>query len=187
MLPRQPRRRALRRAVSCLRRGEVLAYPTEGVWGLGCDPRQRRAFRKILRLKRRPQKKGVLLITGHQRHTYDYWQRDIPLCLDPAQYWPGTTLVLPARARCPSWIRGRHRGIAMRVSAHPGVCRLSAAFGAAIVSTSANPAGKKPARSLRQVLRYFGGRVTILPARLGGQRRPSRILDARSGKLLRSG
>ncbi|MGE0049319.1 MAG: L-threonylcarbamoyladenylate synthase [Acidithiobacillus sp.] len=187
MLPRSPRRQDLRRAVACLRGGGILAYPTEGVWGLGCDPRQLRAFRKILQTKRRPQKKGVLLITGQERHARKYYQDGLPLALDPVTYWPGTTLVLPARAYCPQWIRGRHSGIALRVSAHPGVQRLSAAFGGAIVSTSANPAGKKPARSLREVQRYFGRRITVLPARLGGARRPSRILDARSGKVLRSG
>ena len=187
MLPRSPRRADLRRAVACLRRGEVLAYATEGVWGLGCDPQQLRAFRKILRLKGRTQQKGVLLITGQPQHTREYCRQDVPLALDPAAYWPGTTLVWPASGHCPRWIRGRHSGIALRVSAHPGVRRLSAKFGGAIVSTSANPAGKRPARSLRMVYRYFGRRVTILPTRLGGARRPSRILDARSGKVLRSG
>ncbi|MEY2341203.1 L-threonylcarbamoyladenylate synthase [Acidithiobacillus sp. IBUN Pt1247-S3] len=187
MLPRNPRRADLRRAVACLRRGEVLAYPTEGVWGLGCDPKQLPAFRKILRLKGRAQKKGVLLITGQDQHTHRYCERDAPLALNPADYWPGTTLVLPACAQCPRWIRGRHSGIALRVSAHPAVQQLSAAFGGAIVSTSANPAGKRPARSLREVYRYFGRRVTVLSARLGGARRPSTIIDARSGKVLRSG
>ncbi|MBU2784894.1 Sua5/YciO/YrdC/YwlC family protein, partial [Acidithiobacillus ferriphilus] len=61
MLPRHPRRQDIRRGIAHLRRGGVIAYPTEGVWGLGCDPRQRRALRRVLVLKRRPQHKGVLL------------------------------------------------------------------------------------------------------------------------------
>ncbi len=186
MLPRHPRRQALRKAVAELRRGGVLAYPTEGVWGLGCDPRNRRALRKILALKARPQKKGVLLVAANQAQTRFYWQATEPLALQPEAYWPGTTLVLPASRPCPAWIRGQHDGIALRVSAHPGIRALCRAFGGAIVSTSANPAGKRPARSLRELRRHFGRDLLTLPARLGGQGRPSRIIDARSGKILRS-
>jgi L-threonylcarbamoyladenylate synthase len=186
MLHRHPRRAALRKAAAQLRRGGVLAYPTEGVWGVGCDPRNRRAFRKVLALKKRPQKKGVLLVAATVGQTLPYWQAKQPLALQPGDHWPGTTLVLPASAHCPTWIRGRHDGIALRVSSHAGVRALCRAFGAPIVSTSANPAGKRPARSLRELYRYFGRNIVVLPARLGGQGRPSRIIDARSGKILRS-
>ncbi|MCE5393865.1 MAG: Sua5/YciO/YrdC/YwlC family protein [Acidithiobacillus sp.] len=186
MLHRCPGRMALSRAAAHLRRGGIVAYPTEGVWGLGCDPRQRRAFAKILALKKRPQRKGVILIAAKEQQTLRYWKKETDLALDPAQYWPGTTLVLPATSYCPRWIRGQHQGIALRVSSHPAVRRLCLAFGGPLVSTSANPAGKKPARSLTQFHRYFGRRILILSARLGGQRRPSRILDARTGQILRS-
>lgn len=185
MLPRYPRRQDIRRGVAHLRRGGVIAYPTEGVWGLGCDPRQRRALRRILVLKGRPQHKGVLLVAGRAAETRRYWSAQ---GIDPArlaQFWPGTTLVLPATPKVPFWIRGHHKGIAVRISTHPAIATLSRAFGGAMVSTSANPAGRQPARSLRTLYRYFGGSLWVLSARLGHQRRPSRIIDARSGHILR--
>ncbi|MBU2828293.1 L-threonylcarbamoyladenylate synthase [Acidithiobacillus ferriphilus] len=185
MLPRHPRRQDIRRGIAHLRRGGVIAYPTEGVWGLGCDPRQRRALRRVLVLKRRPQHKGVLLVAGRVAETRRYWSaQGIDPAL-PAQLWPGTTLVLPATPKVPFWIRGRHESIAVRISTHPAIVALSHAFGGAIVSTSANPAGQQPARDLRTLYRYFGRSLWILPARLGRQRRPSRIVDARSGRILR--
>ncbi len=185
MLPRHPRRQDIRRGVEHLRRGGVIAYPTEGVWGLGCDPRQRRALRRILALKGRPQHKGVLLVAGRAVETRHYWSAQ---GIDPAllaRLWPGTTLVLPAAPKVPFWIRGRHEGIAVRISTHPAIVVLSRVFGGAMVSTSANPAGQQPARDLRTLYRYFGRSLWVLPARLGGQRRPSRMVDACSGRVLR--
>lgn len=185
MLGRYPRRQELRQLVAHLRRGGVIAYPTEGVWGLGCDPRQRQALHRILQLKKRPQHKGVLLIAGRFCETSRYWSDAGVPAARLAEYWPGTTLVLPARPQVPVWIRGRHHSVAVRVSQHPGVCALTRAFGGAIVSTSANRAGQQPARDLRTIRRYFGTRIPVLHARLGGQRRPSRIVDARTGQILR--
>ncbi|MCL5979697.1 MAG: Sua5/YciO/YrdC/YwlC family protein [Gammaproteobacteria bacterium] len=182
-----PSRRSLRRAVAALRRGAVIAYPTEGVWGLGCDPRNRRAVKRLLAVKGRPQKKGLLLVAGRfsQSETYVTAWREAAIQERMATLWPGTTLVLPGSCRAPIWLRGRHPGVAVRVSRHPGVVALCRAFHGAIISTSANPAGKVPARSRHQLHRYFG-RLVVLPGQLGGARQPSRIVDARSGRVLRS-
>ena len=187
MLPKYPRRTDLRSAVARLRRGDIIAYPTEGVWGLGCDPQNRRAFRKILVTKRRARAKGVLLVAASASQGQRYWLSGDPLVLDPAQFWPGTTLVLPVSRLCPAWIRGKQSGVAIRVSDHPAIRTICRQFGGAIVSTSANPAGLRPPRTLRTLRRYFPSRsVWVLPARPGKKRHPSRILDARNGKILRS-
>ncbi len=185
MLSRTPGRQEIRRLVAHLRHGGIIAYPTEGVWGLGCDPRQRRALQRILRLKKRPQGKGVLLIAGRRSETTVYWSAARIHEAVLARYWPGTTLVLPASRRAPVWIRGKHHSVAIRVSEHPAVAALSRTFGGAIVSTSANRAGQQPARDLRTIRRYFGANLPVLHARLGGQRRPSQIVDAQSGQILR--
>ncbi len=187
MFPKYPRHADLRNAIARLRRGEIIAYPTEGVWGLGCDPQNRRAFRKILAAKRRTQSKGVLLVAASARQSGHYWSSGDPLQLDPAHFWPGTTLVLPASPHCPVWIRGKQSGVALRVSDHPAIRALCRQFRGAIVSTSANPAGLQPPRTLRKLRRYFSPHsVWALPARPGKRRHPSRILDARNGKILRS-
>lgn len=182
-----PSRRSLRRAVAALRRGAVIAYPTEGVWGLGCDPRNRRAVKRLLAVKGRPQKKGLLLVAGQFSQAEAYvaaWQ-EAAIQERMTTLWPGTTLVLPGSRRAPIWLRGRHPDVAARVSRHPGVVALCRAFHGAIISTSANPAGKVPVRSRQQLHRYFGRRLVVLPGQLGGARRPSRIVDARSGRVLR--
>ncbi|AIA54598.1 L-threonylcarbamoyladenylate synthase [Acidithiobacillus caldus] len=186
MLPKSPRRQDLRKAVALLRHGQVIAYPTEGVWGLGCDPRRRPALRHILRLKKRPQHKGVLLIAATRSQAARFADLDAVEEQVLGRYWPGTTLVLPARKEAAAWLRGQHGGIAIRVTHHEASRRLCRSFGRAIVSTSANPAGLQAARDLRTLKRYFGARVWALPARLGGQRRPSRIIDAVTGRILRS-
>lgn len=181
---------ALARAVRTLRAGGVIAYPTEGVWGLGCDPWQSAAVQRLLALKGRAVAKGLILVAGELAQV-EPWLR--PLTAEQraavGASWPGpVTWVLPAPARLPQWISGRHRSVAVRVSAHTGVRALSLAFGAPIVSTSANPQGRPPARSELAVRRYFRDRLDyVLPGRLGGQRGPSTIRDARTGRVLRPG
>lgn len=103
--------------------------------------------------------------------------------------WPGfLTWRLPARRACPPWLTGGSAHLAVRVSAHLVVSGLCRRFGGPLVSTSANPAGRPPARSALQVRGYFGGRVAyVLAGPLGGERRPSEIRDAITGAVLRPG
>ncbi|ENO15298.2 Sua5/YciO/YrdC/YwlC family protein [Marinobacter nanhaiticus D15-8W] len=176
-------------AAQCLKAGGVIAYPTEAVWGLGCDPWNAEAVGQVLALKDRPEHKGVILVAaslGQVAHLFD--PLDPALRKSAEQYWPGpvTCLVPDPEEQVPEWIRGRHSAVAVRVSAHPLVQRLCRAFGAPIVSTSCNPAGRQPARNPWQVSRYFGDALDFtLPGRLGGQRQPSRIIDLVSGRRLR--
>lgn len=180
----------LRHVAGVIRRGGVVAYPTASCYGLGCDPRNRRAVERILRLKNRPIWKGLIVIGANRRQLLPYVDRgrlntDIHKTMDAV--WPGpVTLVLPAGRHCPPWARGRYRGIALREDAHPPARDLCLAAGMAIVSTSANPAGFQSARTATQVRRYFGKKVdAILRAPIGKQRKPSRIVDVTSGTVLR--
>ncbi|MEK8089046.1 L-threonylcarbamoyladenylate synthase [Thermithiobacillus plumbiphilus] len=182
----------LRRVAGVIRRGGVVAYPTASCYGLGCDPRNRRAVRRILRLKNRPVWKGLIVIGASRRQLLPYADRhrlpgDIDQTMDAV--WPGpVSLILPAGRRCPPWVRGRHDGIALREDAHPPARDLCKVAGMAIVSTSANPAGFQSARTATEVRRYFGSRVdAILRAPIGKQRKPSRIIDVQSGRTLRPG
>lgn len=177
------------RAAHHLKSGGVIAYPTEAVWGLGCDPWNPEAVERLLALKHRPVDKGVILVAaslGQVAHLFDPLE---PTVLQTAeQHWPGpvTCLVPDPEEYVPEWIRGRHSAVAVRVSAHPLVQRLCQAFGGPIVSTSCNPAGREPARRAWQVARYFGDALDFtVPGDLGGQRQPSRIIDLMTGKQLR--
>ncbi|MDF2446904.1 MAG: tRNA threonylcarbamoyladenosine biosynthesis protein RimN [Moraxellaceae bacterium] len=178
----------LRCAVQALHAGQVIAYPTEAVWGLGCNPFDEAAVRRLLALKQRSEAKGLIIIAADTRQILPWLagltdsQRDTVLST-----WPGPfTWVVPAPA-APEWLRGKHPSLAVRVSAHPGVQALCRAWGGPLVSTSANLSGKSPARNTLELRRQFGdGLGYILPGRLGGDPKPSEIRDAVSGVVLRA-
>jgi L-threonylcarbamoyladenylate synthase len=176
-------------AAALLHAGGVLAYPTEGVYGLGCDPDNRAAFERTFAVKRRPPDRGVLLIAADFEQVRD-WIGDAPeTALERARAaWPGAhTFVFPRSARVPEWIAGGHAGIALRVTAHAPAAALCRAFGGPIVSTSANRHGEAPARSAAEVRAIFGdGIAGVLDAPLGGLDRPTPITDAVSGAIIRA-
>ncbi len=171
-------------AVTLLRSGSVLAYPTEAVFGLGCDPWNEAAVDEILRLKGRPADKGLIALAGHPDQVRAWVDCD-PLAWRRAEKtWPGPVTWVFNAARAPAWLCADDGSVAIRVSAHPPAARLALAFGGPIVSTSANPAGRAPARTHAELRRYFA--LPVMTGRLGGLDRPSRIVDARSGRVIRA-
>ncbi len=177
----------LRRLRHFLAHGGVIAYPTESCYGLGCDPRNARGVARILHLKGRPKAKGLILIAADFSHLRRYLA-PVPVALRGrfTEWWPGpVTLLLPAAARCPRWLTGRHDKLAVRVTAHPEAARLCRGLGMALVSTSANRAGQRPLKTAADCRRVFGKHILVLPGRVGTRRRPSTILDPVSGAILR--
>jgi L-threonylcarbamoyladenylate synthase len=178
-------------AAALLRGGGVLAYPTEAVFGLGCDPHDQAAFERLFALKQRPATQGVLLIAAD----FAQVERYIELAAVPSEVlqqvrasWPGPhTWIFPRSADVPSWVAGAHAGVALRVTAHEPAAALCRAFGGALVSTSANPHGRSPARAAHTVAEYFGDALDgLLDAPLGGQSSPTMIRDALSGAIIRA-
>lgn len=178
-------------AVTTLASGGVIAYPTEAVWGLGCDPSHQMAVEALLKLKQRPMEKGMILVAADLEQLEGWAQlHDLP---DERQRevlasWPGAnTWILPAGPRAPYWITGTHSGLAVRISAHPLVAALCHAWGGPLVSTSANLAGEPPARTREELdprlLALLDG---ILDGATGGLEQPTPIRDALSGTTLRS-
>lgn len=184
--PRNPR---IRRAARIIRDGGVVAYPTEAVWGLGCDPWNHAAVERILALKGRPVEKGLILIAADTAAIEPYLEG-----LSSAERatlgaaWPGpVTWLVPANGVAPDWITGGRDTLALRVTAHPVAAGLCRAFGGPLVSTSANPQGLPAAVSLTRVKAYFGQEVdACTPGRVGGAIRPSEIRDLRSGRIVRA-
>lgn len=171
-----------------LGRGGVIAYATESCFGLGCDPMNRLAVRRILRLKQRPQAKGLILI-GSDIAQFRRYLAPLPALLSArvCEWWPGpTTLLLPRARHCPRWLSGSHDKLAVRLTAHPEARRLCQALNMALVSTSANRGRKKSLRSTRACRHVFHGQVWVLPGHVGRRRRPSTILDPFSGRVLRA-
>ncbi|RXZ43987.1 L-threonylcarbamoyladenylate synthase [Crenobacter cavernae] len=176
----------LRRARARLKAGGVIAYPTESCYGLGCDPLNARALRRVIAMKGRPNHKGLIVIAA----SIDQLRPLVaPLSRDDEArlmaHWPGpVTFLLPASRRVLPLLRGRHRTLAVRIPDHAEARSLAAVLGP-LVSTSANPAGQVSLKSARACKKTFGERLLTLPGRVGGRRAPSTIIDFASGRVLR--
>ena len=176
----------LRQAARAIREGGVVAYPTEAVYGLGCDPLNARAVERLLAIKQRPMHKGLILLGADLDQLRPFI--DLPEeTLAPLQDWPvGTTYLVPASALVPEWIRGEHAKVAVRVSHHPLAARLAELAGVPLVSTSANLSGRPSLRNPFQVGRQLGGLVDfIVTGQCNITNRPSTIIDLESGATLR--
>lgn len=174
------------RLIRHLHAGGLVAYATESCYGLGCDPRHRGAVRRLLRVKRRPQSKGLILVSDRLSRLEPFLQKlGAATRADVVRYWPGpVSLLLPARA--PRWLTGAHTKLAVRVTAHPDTARLCRHLGMALVSTSANRSGAKPARTEAQCRRLFGASAWVLPGKIGARGRPSTLMDYPGGRVLRA-
>ena len=173
-----------------LRRGGVIAYATEAVFGLGCDPDNRQAVTKLLAIKNRPVEKGLILIAASWEQLLPYIAvSEIPVdCLAKAlASWPGPyTWVMPAQPSTPTWLTGQFTSLAVRVSSHSQVQDLCRAFGKPLVSTSANLSGLPPCRTAIEVGEQLAQSVDyILAGMVGDAINPSMILDVLTGEVLR--
>ena len=179
----------LRHAAAVLHAGGVIAYPTEGVYGLGCRPDDRHAVQFLLELKQRPVSAGLILIAAN---------------LDQLEGWiaptaresrrlitaPGrpVTWLVSAGPLTPDWITGGRDTVAVRVTQHPLAAGLCRASGLPLVSTSANRRGKPPARSALAARLRFGRRLDlIVGGATAGTPGPTEIRDASSGRVVRAG
>ncbi len=170
-----------------LKRGGVIAYPTESCYGLGCDPGNRRAVQRILKLKRRPQHKGLILIASHYHQVARYLQPLTPaeqakLQADGAK---AITYLMPVKPSCPRGLRGKHDTLAVRFTAHPLAKELCRGVNSALVSTSANRSGQRPAKTYDECRRMFGKRVWVLRGRVGKRKQPSTIRAWVGGRIVR--
>jgi len=173
---------------TALKRGGVIAYPTEAVYGLGCDPHNEQAVMRLLAMKQRDIDSGLIIIGATFAHIENFISelpennREVIL-----SSWPGpNTWLIPASEHCPSFIRGMHLSVAVRVISHPVAKEICNIFGGAIVSTSANIHGALPARTAKEVRQVFGTLVdTIVDAPVGNSINPSTIRDAITGKKIR--
>ncbi len=178
-------------AAIALQTGGVIAYPTEAVWGLGCDPRNEEAVLRLLAIKQRAVEKGLILIASQYEHLRPF----LDITAVPSERlaevlasWPGPhTWVMPAAGDAPHWITGSHAGLAVRISAHPLVIELCNAYGGALVSTSANRAGE-PAALSRETLdpEVLKGVDGLVAGETGGLGAPTPIRNALTGVVVRA-
>lgn len=176
----------VRQGIGALREGKVLAYPTEGVWGLGCLPSRPAAVRRLLDIKQRDSDKGLILIAACCKDLEPYIQS-----LDEEQQvkleHPGepVTWLVPAAEDASALLRGAHATQAVRITRH-SLCRALCLEVGALVSTSANPEGRPPARTSGEVREMFGSTIDgIVEGPLGGASGPSEIRDMLTGRVVR--
>lgn len=178
----------IRMATHALKQGKVIAYPTEAVYGLGCDPLNEDAVINLLKLKQRPMHKGLILIASDFTHLQAFVQTTPAMLNRIMPSWPGPiTWVVPAQPWVPEYLKGKHPSLAVRISAHPLVQQLCSAYGGAIISTSANISHQAPARSSLEVRKRLPSEnIFILSGATNKQSQPTAIYDAQSGQCLRS-
>ncbi len=179
-------------SLQALQQGEVIAYPTEGVFGVGCDPDDPIAIQKLLELKQRPVEKGLILIAAHYEQLKPYIDES-QLTAEQLEKihatWPGpVTWIVPASDRVTNWVSGQFDSIAVRVTDHPLVQKMCNAFGKPLTSTSANLTGQPPCMTTEEVEQQLGSHlVAILQGETGGRDKPSEIRDAKTSQVLRQG
>lgn len=173
-------------AARIVRAGGVIAYPTEAVYGLGCDPANTDALRRILATKTRPDDKGLILVASDVQQL-DTWIApfDARARARVEPTWPGhTTWVVPARPDAVGLVSGGRDTLAVRVSAHPTVRGLCNALDHALVSTSANRSGAPAIRDGRD-LNALENIDAVVHGSLGGAAAPSAIFRLSDGARLR--
>ena len=179
-------------ALTALRTQGVIAYPTESVFGLGCDPDCEQAIQKILVLKQRPAHKGLILIAASidQLKNYaDFSTLTEQQIADITNTWPGPfTWVVPVQKNLSKLVSGDFDSVAVRVSDHPVVQQLCSEFGKPVISTSANLSGLEACVNAQQVKEMFLDNPllnTIIEEPVSGLDNPSQIHNAITGQRLR--
>jgi len=179
---------AIRLAVHHIRQGGVIAYPTDTVYGLGCDPLNIYALEHLNALKQRAPGKGLILLAGKLEQLDDFIdlsEHTARQRLCPAKQ--PTSWVVPARAGLPVELTGGNDTIAVRVTDNPVVTRLCQILGHPLVSSSANPAGRPPARNSLQLHRWFHQDLaSILIDNNAGTGRPSTLKHIHTQQIYRS-
>jgi L-threonylcarbamoyladenylate synthase len=175
--------------IQTLQKGGVIAYPTEALLGLGCDPDNEGAVQTLLALKERSVDKGLILVAKTYSQLLPYVNdAKIPMNMRSEIFssWPGpVTWLLPAAKQTPKWITGDSDLIAVRVSQHLVVSQLCELFGKPLISTSANVSGAKPAVNTEQLYQQFDKTLLLVEGELGGANKPSQIRNGISGQTIR--
>ncbi|OBT15656.1 threonylcarbamoyl-AMP synthase [Vibrio sp. UCD-FRSSP16_10] len=180
------------KAVDALKEGKVIAYPTEAVFGVGCDPDNEQALQALIDLKQRDPEKGLILIAANFEQLLPYVdiselskeQMDTVF-----ESWPGpVTWVMPVSKKTHQLVHGQFDSVAVRVTDHPLVQQICIKLSKPITSTSANLSGMPPCLVAEEVERQLGSDpLFIVNGSVGNRTKPSEIKDAKSLQVLRRG
>jgi L-threonylcarbamoyladenylate synthase len=179
---------SLKDCVNKLNQNEVIAYPTESVFGLGCNPDSKIAVKKLLSIKNRNINKGFILISCHYSQLIPYIVeskilKKKYLLLNKKNFF---TYLVPAHSSVPHWLTGNSKFIAVRITQHKLIKDLCFYFKKPIISTSANISGKKPCKTIKEVKNVFGKFFPVLNGLLGNKKKPSKIINLLTGEIVRA-
>ena len=175
-------------AIKQLQQGQIIAYPTEAIYGLGCDPFNHNAVTQLLMIKKRSVKKGFILIASEWKQVALLIKPIDPKTLARVfETWPGPfTWTFPASKAVPYWVSGEHSSIAIRITTHPIAKLLCQQFGGPLISTSANQENNLPIRNIKILRMVFGNKIDkILEGPIGPLHRPTSIRNSITGKIFR--
>jgi L-threonylcarbamoyladenylate synthase len=174
-------------AAEALRRGEVVAYPTETVYGLAVDPFRPEAIARLFAAKGRDEGNPILLIVSDASQLSRVALETSPAARSYMEdFWPGPlSLLLPRCAHLPAEVTAGSDKVCVRCPDCAVARQLCDAFGGAITSTSANRSGEPPAQSVEAI--DLPGVAIALDGGPLPDSRPSTILDPDSGRVLREG
>ena len=176
----------IQQAAKTIQNGGVISYPTESVFGLGCDPLNESAVNKILRLKNRAVEKGLIIVAGDLIQLKPYIEISIEEEQKILNEKSDTTWLVKKSPLTPNWVSGKHDKVAIRVSKHPLIIKLCQSIKQPLISTSANPAGSAPATSSQQSNHYFSKNVDLYvdyQSERSGQ--PTQIKDITTDVIIR--
>lgn len=178
---------SLKYCVKKLNKNKVIAYPTESIFGLGCNPDSKVAVNKLLFLKKRNLNKGLILISGNYDQLKPYIiekkiknKKNILL---KNKFF--ITYLVPAKLNVPFWLTGNSKYIAIRITKNKFAKNLCLFYKKPIVSTSANLSGEKPCLNREEIRNIFGKNFPILNGFLGNKKKPSKIVNLLTGDILR--
>jgi L-threonylcarbamoyladenylate synthase len=180
----------IREAVRRVANGGIIAYPTETLYGLGCDPFNGPTVLRLLTLKQRSIEQGLILVASHFGQV-ESLLADMPPATRKRVMYAGrqpVTWVLPCLPDVPYWMRGRHDTLAIRITTHPVAAGLCDRWAGPLVSTSANIHGRRPATGPLSVHKAFHDQLDYVLHDLAvAANRPSEIRDGITGAILRPG
>jgi len=179
---------SIRKSIQLLKNKHVVFYPTESVFGLGCDPESKNAVNKILVIKNRNINKGFILVSHNYSQVEHYVEYSrLTICKQELfSYWKNmNTVLLPSKDSVPYWITGDSKLIAIRISNHSVIKNICIGFGKPIISTSANISGKAPCKTLLDLQEQFGNDINVVKGSLGSNKSPSNIINAITQEYVR--
>ena len=181
-----PENSQIQQAVNIIRSGGIISYPTESVFGLGCDPLNETAVNRILQLKKRSVDKGLIIVASNLEQLDPYIEISIEEEQKILNEKAGTTWLVKKSPLTPIWVSGKHEKVAIRVSKHPLIIKLCQSLKQPLISTSANPSGSAPATTNQQSNHYFSKNVDLYidyQSERSGQ--PTQIKDITTDVIVR--